>query len=232
MSEGRTPVAVIIPAKDEGTRILNVLKAATASVLATEVIVVDDGSSDNTAEIARSVPGVKVVRLSVNVGKGGAMAAGVKATKAPIVAFVDADLAVLVGAHIDRILLPILAGDCEMCVGIFRGGKTWSDSAQKIAPFLSGQRALKRELFESVVGISTMRMGVEVALTEAAKRRKARVIRVALVGVSNCHKEQKLGKWRGTKERTKMYMEIAQTYVKIKRQNRPQRSRPRRKPWV
>ncbi|MEZ0324937.1 MAG: glycosyltransferase family 2 protein [Fimbriimonas sp.] len=225
-------VAVIIPAKDEGTRILNVLHAACASMLATEIIVVDDGSTDNTAEIARGVQGVKVIRLAKNVGKGGAMAAGVKATKAPIVAFVDADLEGLVGAHIDRILLPILAGDCEMCVGIFRGGKTWSDSAQKIAPFLSGQRALKRELFESVQGIATMRMGVEVALTEAAKRRKVRVIRVALVGVSNCHKEQKLGGWRGTKERTKMYMEIAQTYVKVKRQNKPKRSRPLRKPWV
>jgi glycosyltransferase involved in cell wall biosynthesis len=230
--EGQKPVAVIIPAKDEGQRILNVLKAACASNFVTEIIVVDDGSTDNTAAVARTMPNVRVLELAKNVGKGGAMAAGVRATKAPIVAFIDADLSGLRGEHIDRIIVPILAGDCEMCVGIFRGGKTWSDSAQKIAPFLSGQRALKRELFESVVGIADMRMGVEVALTEAARRRRARVVRVALVGVSNCHKEQKLGGWRGTKERAKMYKEIAQTYVKVKRQSRPTRSRPPRKPWV
>lgn len=225
-------VAVIIPAKDEEERILNVLRAACASRLATEIIVVDDGSVDNTAEVARRMPGVRVLELPFNAGKGGAMAAGVKATTAPVVAFVDADLSGLNGEHIDKIIRPILNYECEMCVGVFRGGKTWSDSAQKIAPYLSGQRALRRELFDSVRGIGSMRMGVEVALNEAAKRRRAKVIYVGLTGVSNCHKEQKLGALKGGKERAKMYFEIAQTYVRTKRQNKVKRSRPRRRPWV
>jgi glycosyltransferase involved in cell wall biosynthesis len=228
--EGKPQVAVIIPAKDEEHRILNVIRAACESALATEIIVVDDGSTDNTSEVARKVPGVKVIQLPVNVGKGGAMAAGVRACTAPVLAFVDADLEGLHGDHIDRIIRPILRNDSEMCVGVFRGGKTWSDSAQKIAPYLSGQRALRRDLFESINGIAGMRMGVEVALTEAAKRRRARIIYVALAGVSNCHKEQKLGFIKGSKERTKMYVEIAQTYVKAKRQNK--RKRPPRKPWI
>jgi glycosyltransferase involved in cell wall biosynthesis len=225
-------VAVIIPAKDEENRILNVLRAACASRLATEVIVVDDGSCDNTAEVARRMPGVRVLELPYNVGKGGAMAAGVRGTTAPIIAFVDADLEGLQGEHIDRIIRPIIRGECEMCVGIFRGGKTWSDSAQKIAPYLSGQRALRRELFESVPGVAGMRMGVEIALNEFAKRRRARITYVALSGVSNCHKEKKLGPLKGTKERTKMYVEIAQAYVKAKRLDKPRRSRPLRRPWV
>ena len=46
--------------------------------------------------------------------------------------------------HIDQIIQPVLADRCEVCIGIFRGGKFWSDTAQKFAPYISGQRAMKR----------------------------------------------------------------------------------------
>ena len=86
-----------------------------------------------------------MIELKRNVGKGGAMIAGVKATKADIVCFVDADLAGLTGAHIDAIIKPVLEGRCDMCIGVFRGGEYWSDMAQKISPYISGQRAMRRE---------------------------------------------------------------------------------------
>lgn len=224
-------MAIIIPAKDEESRITNVLRAACASKLATEVIVVDDGSSDDTAFVASKVPGVRVVELPYNVGKAAAMAEGARSTTASILTFVDADLDGLTGEHIDKIIRPILANDCEMCVGVFRGGKTWSDSAQKIAPYLSGQRAVKRELFESVPNIQELRMGIEWALNDAAKRRRARVLRVALEGVSNCHKEQKLGVVKGAAARTKMYIEIAQAMVRNKK-GKPRRTKTNRRPWL
>jgi hypothetical protein len=64
-------------------------------------------------------------------------------------------------------------------------------------------------------------MGVEVALNQAAKRRKARVLRVVLQGVSNCHKEQKLGLVKGLQARGKMYTEIAEAMVKTRKRKRP-----------
>jgi glycosyltransferase involved in cell wall biosynthesis len=230
MAEDRTKavaVAVIIPAKDEESRIGNVLRAAVNSKLATEIIVVSDGSTDRTAEVARKFPGVRVVDLPYNMGKGGAMAEGVRATRAPIVTFVDADLSGLLPEHIDGIIRPILDNRCEMCVGIFRGGKVWSDTAQRISPYLSGQRAMKRDLFEAVPYISELRMGVEVALNGAARRRKARVLRVVLRGVSNYHKEQKLGLVKGLKARGLMYKEITEAVVKTRR-----RRKPPKRPWL
>jgi hypothetical protein len=214
-------VAVIIPAFNEEQRILTVLAAAKASKLATQLIVVDDGSQDHTAEVARTVAGIQVIRLKKNQGKGGAMVKGVQATKATILAFVDADLAGLTGQHIDDIIRPLLLDQCDMCVGIFRGGKVWSDMAQRVAPYLSGQRAMKRELFEAVPIMSELRMGVEWALTNAADRRKAKVVRVILRGVSNCAKEQKMGLVSGLRARGLMYKEITEAMVKTRRRRPP-----------
>src|SRR5947208_448516 len=142
MGEGQMKsVAIIIPAYNEEDRILNVLRAVKASKLTSEIIVVSDGSTDRTAEVARSVPGVGVHELPWNQGKGAAMAAGVRLTQARYVTFVDADLGGLTATHVDGIIQPLLDRRCDMCVGIFRGGKVWSDAAHTFTPYFSGQRA-------------------------------------------------------------------------------------------
>jgi hypothetical protein len=224
MAEQRArTVAVIIPAKDEEQRIGNVLRAAVASRLATEVIVVSDGSTDRTAEVAAKYPGVRVVRLPVNLGKGAAMAKGVANTSAEVVAFVDADLQGLTGDHIDQIIDPVLANRCEVCIGIFRGGKFWSDTDQKFAPYSNGQRAMKRWLFEGARDLADMRFGVEYALNHQAKRVRARVLRVAIRGVSNFHKEKKMGIGKGISARYKMYQEITQAVIKTRKKRKPPR---------
>ena len=228
MSEDRKrEVAVVVPAKDEATRIGGVLRAVLQAKLPTEVVVVSDGSCDRTAEVARAFPGVTVIEQHPNRGKACAMQAGVRATQAGIVLFVDADLEGLNGTHIDQIVLPLLTGECDMCVGIFRGGGKWSDAAMKVSPALSGQRALRRELFESVVNVEDLGMGIEIALNRVAKRRRARVLRVVLRGVSNAHKEKKLGVMKGLAARTKMFVEI--TEAMVNKEQRRKRDRKRRR---
>lgn len=220
-------VAVVIPAKDEAGRIGGVIRAVLEAKLPTQIVVVSDGSRDRTVEAARAFPEVHVVELRVNQGKAAAMLAGVRETKAPIVLFVDADLDGLHGHHIDQIILPLLTGECEMCVGIFRGGQTWSDAAMKVSPALSGQRAMRRELFESVANVEDLGFGIEYALNKAARRRRARVARVVLRGVSNAHKEKKLGPMKGLAARVKMYREVGEAM--LNKEQRRKRDRKRRK---
>lgn len=210
-------VSVIIPAKDEATRIGRVLQAVLQAKLPSEVIVVCDGCKDDTARIARSFAGVRVIELPVNRGKGGAMAAGVAVCEGEHLAFVDADLEGLCGEHVDQIIRPLMDDACDMCIGVFRGGKFWSNSAQRVAPYISGQRAMRRALFEGIPYIAEMRMGVEVALNSYAKRTRARVARVVLRGVSNTHKERKMGLVRGTAARAKMWAEIGRAVVRMRR---------------
>lgn len=218
----RPKVAIIIPAFNEEGRIARVMRAACTSKLGDEVIVVSDGSWDRTAEVAKRVGGARVIDLKQNVGKGGAMAAGVEATDAAIIAFIDADLDGLRPEHIDRIIRPLLDDSCEMCIGVFRGGKFWSDTAQRITPYISGQRAMKRWLFKGVPYMTELRMGVEVTINSHAKRVRARVLRVVLHGVSNCHKERKLGIVKGMQARAKMYQEILHAKVKVQQKRRRQ----------
>lgn len=218
-------VAIVIPAYNEEQRITTVLRAALASKLADEVIVVSDASRDRTAEVARRFDGVRVIELPFNMGKGGAMSAGVAATQADVLVFVDADLRGLRGEHIDQILRPLLDDQCDMCIGVFRGGKFWSDTAQRISPYISGQRAMKRTLFESIPFLGDLRMGVEVTINTYAKRARARIVRVVLRGVSNTHKERKLGLVKGTAARAKMYKEIARAMMRMRRRRKPFRGR-------
>lgn len=212
-------VAIIIPAYNEAARLPAVLEAAMRSKLAREIIVVSDGSVDGTATVARSYPGVRVLELPFNMGKGGAMCAGAASTRCEILAFVDADLDGLRPDHIDSIIKPILAGEADMCIGVFRGGKFWSDTAQRITPYISGQRALRRHLVDNIPFLTEVRMGVEVAINTYARRTKARVLRVVLRGVSNTFKERKMGLVKGTAARAKMYAEIGRAMVRTKRRN-------------
>lgn len=218
-------VAIVIPAYNEEQRITTVLRAALASKLADEVIVVSDASRDRTADVARRFEGVRVIELPFNMGKGGAMAAGVAATRANVLVFVDADLRGLRGEHVDQIVRPLLDDSCDMCIGVFRGGKFWSDTAQRISPYISGQRAMKRALFESIPFLGEIRMGVEVTINTYAKRSRARILRVVLRGVSNTHKERKLGLVKGTAARAKMYKEIARAMMRMRRRRKPFRGR-------
>ena len=232
LAGGKKPkVAIIIPAYNEAERIGRVLRAATASKTADEIIVVCDGCRDNTSKVAARFPGVRVLDLPVNVGKGGAMSAGVKATDAEVLAFVDADLDGISADHIDSIIRPLLASQCEMCIGVFRGGKFWSDAAQRITPYYSGQRAMRRKLFTSIPSIQDARMGVEIALNEHVKRVRARVLRVVLHGVSNCHKEQKFGLAKGIQARKQMYQEMLEAIKRAKKRKRRDRWQKRAKDW-
>lgn len=213
-------VAAVIPAYNEADRIGAVLDAVIRSQKINEIIVVSDGSVDATAQVASRYPQVKVVVLPKNLGKGAAMSAGVKATDADIILFVDADLVGLRVEHIDQIVSPVLRGWADMCIGVFRGGKFWSNAAQKISPYISGQRALKRSLFLAIPYIAEMRMGVEVAINAWAKRNRAIITRVVIKGVSNTFKEQKMGLMKGAAARAKMYAEIGRAIVRTHRKQK------------
>lgn len=99
MSENDFDISVVIPAKDEELRLPHFLQTliayCQASSLRYEIIIVDDGSTDKTATLAldfqQSFPGLTVLSLGTNHGKGYAVKQGLLASHGNIALFMDAD---------------------------------------------------------------------------------------------------------------------------------------------
>ncbi|WP_250293477.1 bifunctional polysaccharide deacetylase/glycosyltransferase family 2 protein [Streptomyces atroolivaceus] len=86
------PVSVVVPAYNEKECIAGTLNSLAASTHPIEIVVVDDGSTDGTAEIAESLglPGVRVIRQE-NAGKSAALNNGVRQARHDIVVMMDGD---------------------------------------------------------------------------------------------------------------------------------------------
>jgi len=204
--------SAVIPAYNEERTIEDVVRVALNSPYIAEVIVVSDGSTDATAEVARNA-GAVVLELSFNVGKGGAMMVGFNATHENAILFLDADLIGLRPEHIKELLVPVLSQAADMTIGVFDRGRIATDLAQAIAPYLSGQRAVTRKVLDEISNLDITRFGVEVALTRFAEDKDLKVREVVLADLSHVMKEEKLGIMKGFAARMKMYWEIAK-YVK------------------
>lgn len=204
-------VTAVIPAYDEESTIYGVVTALRRSPLIHGVVVVSDGSDDATAERARAA-GAVVLEHKVNKGKAAAMKTGFEAAQSPVVIFLDGDLMGLTEGHIRALLLPVLRGDADMTVGIFDEGRIATDLAQVVAPYLSGQRAFRRELLETMFAdepeAEVSRFGIEVAFTRFVKKAGYRVVEVPLEELTHRMKEEKLGLVKGLAARMKMYWEI------------------------
>lgn len=157
-------VSVILPAKNESDSIRSVVSAVRLHLPNAEIIVVDDGSTDETGEEADRA-GAKIVRNPYSLGNGGAIKTGARAACGDIIVFMDAD-----GQHdpadIPRLLERIEEG-FDMAVGARvngsqasagRGFANWAYNrlasymtGQKVQDLTSGFRAVRAKKFREFI---------------------------------------------------------------------------------
>lgn len=203
----KSKASVIIPAFNEEKTVSEVIHACRESKYVSEVIVVDDGSTDQTSEVAKKAY-AKVIREENNRGKAYAMLRGSGEAKENILLFLDADLIGLTTLHVNDLIEPVIAEKTDSTLGIFIGGRMRTDLAHFITPFLSGQRCMRKELFLSAINSVDLRYGIEVALSKYFVRNGLTILKVFLHNVTHVMKEEKAGKSKGILERLRMYWEI------------------------
>jgi Glycosyl transferase family 2 len=193
-------VLALVPARNEAERVGATVRALRALPGVAEVLVVSDGSTDATAARALEA-GAHCLDLPRNIGKGGALNAGLAALMGRVaerlspepaaLLLADADLAGTAG-RLGRLLGPVLAGEADLAIadlpaqrgaagfgiamGLARRGMARATGRRMSEP-LSGQRAVRWEALPALLPFAPG-FGVEVAMTINALRAGLRVIEV------------------------------------------------------
>ncbi|HUP71017.1 MAG TPA: glycosyltransferase family 2 protein [Acidimicrobiales bacterium] len=207
MSLPRPIVDAVIPARDEAPTVAAVVAACLGCAHVREVIVVDDGSSDGTGELAAAA-GAKVVRRESEMSgsKALAMEAGVAISDAEAILFVDADLLGITSGHLDDICRPYLEGRATMSLGIFDYG-ILSPLVLRFPP-TTGERIVPRWVFEAVPASKRRGYQIEIMLNEVVTEARLPISSRVMTGVTHRTKRDKFGRMEGYRRTWRMFWDL------------------------
>jgi glycosyltransferase involved in cell wall biosynthesis len=202
-------ISAIIAAYNEEKTIAEVLGVLTQNELIDEIIVVSDGSTDRTVEIARSFD-VTTISLRENRGKGYAMRVGVDYARHDVLFFVDGDMFNLTDEHIESLTLPVLRNQCDMNIGVRSRGpiRNFFHLQMKVGPVLSGIRVMRRAVWETVPVRYQERFKIEAALNFFCSRAGYEQRQTVIYDLGHLVKESKRGLVPGLTARWEMCREV------------------------
>ena len=186
-------ITCIIPAYNEAARIGEVLKSVVGHPLIDEVIVVDDGSTDGTADAVEQIAGLRLIRQVPNKGKTWAVTVGITEAKGSHLLLVDADLLGLSPDDLTRLIAPVRDGAADITMSLRRNApRLWHLIG---IDYISGERVIHKSLFED--RIEDMRalpkFGLEVFMNDLLLARQSRIGVVAWPCVDSPFKNKKMG---------------------------------------
>jgi len=209
-------VSAIICAYNEDKTIKDVILSVSEALIVSEIIVVNDGSSDKTKEIIEELKeeiGITVIHFKENKGKGYAMAVGVENATFDIMLFVDADQSTIVHGYINQLINPLLNGESDMVLGY----STVNILGQDVNPLkiLTGERALYKEdatpildkMKESRFGVETLLYFYYISIGKSIKF-------IRLKGLEHKDKYKKMPPLKATTSYINEGWEIAYTAIK------------------
>lgn len=210
-------VSVVIPVFNEAPFLVETISRIQASGVVSEIIIVDDGSSDGTREILqgiKSTPGLVVIHHDRNRGKGRALRSGFDVCTGDVIIIQDADLEYDPRDY-PKLLGPILDGNADVVYGSRMTGEGphrimyfWHMLGNKFLTFLSnmltnlnltdmetGYKAFTRDVLTQLVLVED-RFGFEPEFTAKISRIGVRIYEVGISYTGRTYAEGKKITWR------------------------------------
>ena len=201
-------VTCLIPCYNERERIGQVLRIMMGTKHIAQVICVDDGSEDGTADyIQHNWPGVEVVRLPQNVGKTEAIRQGLRYVKYDTLLMMDADLQDLRRYELEAALEAYHKYKLVDMIILRRINSPWFVKWYRSDVLLSGERILKTADLKQVLKQKLKSYQLEVAINRYMLCHK-KVVRWMPWSAMNTYKVDKLGVLDGSRKEFKMYVDI------------------------
>lgn len=211
-------VSLIVCAYNEEKNIQPVLDLLNDVEWLDQIIIVNDGSSDKTAEIIKQYKRFDYIEHKVNRGKGAAIASGINAAENDLLIFLDADLVGLKESHLLIMLAPVLfTKEADLALGIFGKGEiSATNFANKLVPSITGQRVIRKGVLPSLKDLKNQKYGVDITITNSIAEDRVRVVK--LDGLSQVIKEEKDSNlMHSIKKRVIMYIDICKSIRNSKR---------------
>ena len=210
----------IVCAYNEEKYLAGVVDGLLNTPLIQEIVVVDDGSQDQTAAILRRYEQIERVHpliLSPNQGKGNAMAEGISAASGDILLFVDADLTNWDANYAAKVLEPILADRADMVIGYpLRADDPWENAdVLHYQRWLSGERAVWRsDLLPILSKLRPSRFGAETLINMHFRTLHQPISLVPLSGLLHVIKFEKSPHSEAWVEYVREVRQILRTYAR------------------
>lgn len=212
-------VTVIVPAYNEARTIAQVLRRLTELDFEAEILVVDDGSIDETVEIVSGleseIRGLRLIVHERNQGKGAAVRTGINASTGDFVMIQDADLE-YDPSDIPKLLAPLFGGVADVVYGTrFRGGETqrahlfWHYAGNRFLSLLTnilynttisdmevGYKAFDGKLIRSIKLVSNDFAFEPEVTAKVLRHKNIRLFEVAISYYGRTYEEGKKITWR------------------------------------
>lgn len=223
MEKGK--ILVVVPVYNEEDIIKDTIDGLKKIDLIDEIVIVNDGSTDNTASVIKDL-GVSIITMVKNQGKGYAMKKAIEEMSYDYIAFVDGDLG-FTSVEVEKLIKPVVLGEVDFTIAKFpkisdvsktKGGfgfvKTLAKKGvylytkKEIDTSLSGQRVYKKRVIENMKYIPSD-YGIEVAMTIQALS-AGYTFKEIPVRMTHRYSQRSL---RGFKHRGKQFFQILKTLI-------------------